>query len=171
VPKSRLLPTRYTSSNGRAPALQGKLAPAFTGFTLNQQRVTHADYLGQESSSVSLDLLPHCRNVLPDIERVGAHCWVAARRSPASFIADAEKTRASCQECGLTLPVLLSPRRKPPSARITIAQQRAAFVAVNNEGIVTGEGMVHRQDEAWRAFVHLWQAYPILAKSAALYRR
>jgi len=38
------------------------------------------------------------------------------------------------------------------------------------ERVVIHKGVVNRRENAWRAFAQEWQAYPILARPAALYR-
>jgi len=152
--------------------LLGRHAPAFTAFTLDQQRVTHADYLGKETLFLFLGTTcPHCRNVLPEIERVGARLLSRGGSVACVFAADAKDARAYASELGLTLPILLAPKQESSfSEDYNRSGGVPAFVAVNSEGIVTHEGVVNRRQEAWRAFVNEWQVYPTLAKDPALYR-
>lgn len=152
--------------------LRGQLAPPFTAFLPDQQRVTHAEYLGHNTLFFLLSTTcPHCRNALPEIERVGERMRGRGWRVACVFQAEAEQAQAYAQELGLHLPLLIA-----PSARTSFAEDYnrsggvPAFVSINTEGIVVHEGVVNRREEAWRAFVQEWHAYPILARPAALYR-
>src|SRR5581483_10779581 len=52
--------------------LLGTPAPLFVAWTLDQRLVSHMDYQGHETLFIFLSTTcPHCRNVVPEIERVG----------------------------------------------------------------------------------------------------
>ncbi|MBV9691556.1 MAG: TlpA family protein disulfide reductase [Ktedonobacteraceae bacterium] len=157
---------------GKTEPLRGQRAPEFTAFTLDQQRVTHADYFGHETLFILLSTgCQHCRNVLPEIERVGQKLRQRGTQVALVFAASADKVRAYCEEMDLTLPVLVAPSESTPFVRdYNRSRGVPAFVAINSEGIVTHEGVVNRHEEAWRTLIREWQAYPILTKSATWYR-
>ncbi|HLZ64550.1 MAG TPA: redoxin domain-containing protein [Ktedonosporobacter sp.] len=161
------------ASQAERGALKGKLAPAFTAFLLDGgQRVTEASYLGSQTLFLFLSTsCPHCRTIVPEIERIGARVLSKGGKVACVFAGEAEKTRAYCQELGLTLPVLLAPAETSSfSDDYNRAGSVPAFVAIDPEGIVAHEGVVNRREQAWRALVQEWQVYPMLAQSPALYR-
>jgi peroxiredoxin len=150
-------------------SLVGQPAPAFVALTLDQRQVSRQDYLGVETLFFFLSTTcPHCRNAVPEIERVGEKVLRRGGKAALVFRESAEKARAYSESLGLKLEVLTA------SEAIVNDYNRKggvpAFVALNREGIVIHEGVVNRAAEAWRALVNEWQAYPTLTRSAALYR-
>lgn len=158
----------------QAEPLLGQPAPAFVAWTLDHERVTQTDYLGAGREALFIFLsttCPHCRTVLPEIERVGEKLRQRGGSIAFVFGEPEEKVRAHAESIGLDLPILVAPREL--SAFTSDYNRRGgvpAFVAVNPAGIVTHEGVVNRREEAWRTLTQEWQLYPTLTKAAALYR-
>ncbi len=158
----------------QAEPLVGQPAPAFVAWTLNHERVTQTDYLGSGREALFIFLsttCPHCRTVLPEVERVGEKLQQRGGSIAFVFGEPEEKVRVYGESIGLDLPVLVAPRELSPFT--TDYNRRGgvpAFVAVNPAGIVTHEGVVNQREEAWRMLTQEWQIYPTLTKAAALYR-
>lgn len=153
-------------------ALVGKPAPEFAAWTLDQRLASLEDYRGQEALFILLSTTcPHCRNVVPEIERVGEKLLRRGGKVALVFGESADTARTYYESLGLTLPILIAPKQ---TTTFTHDYNRAGgvphFVALNRESIVIHEGVVNQRADAWRALVHEWQAYPMLAKSSALYR-
>ncbi len=176
----RLIGRQQTAMASRNTAVQepvvlepllGTPAPPFVAWTLDQQLVSHADYQGYETLFILLSTsCPHCRNVVPEIERVGGKLQRRGGKVALAFGEPAEKVRAYYEKLGLTLPVLIAPIEVASFARDYNRRGGVpAFVAINSSGIVTHEGVVNQREEAWRAFVHEWQLYPLLTRAPALY--
>jgi peroxiredoxin len=151
--------------------LLGTPAPPFAAWTLDQKLVSHADYRDHEALFIFLSTTcQHCRNAVPEIERVGEQLQRRGGKVALVFGETAEVARAYYEHLGMTLPVLIAPRE---ITSFTHNYNRRggvpAFVAINSSGIVTYEGVVNRREEAWRTLVHEWQIYPLLTKATALY--
>ena len=154
--------------------LSGQAAPEFVAWTLDHERVTHANYLGLGRETLFIFLstrCPHCRNVLPEVERVAEKLLARGNKVAFVFGESEESTRSYSEKMELTLPILIAPNELSSFTRDYNRQGGVpAFVAINSEGIVTHEGVVHKGEEAWRTFVRQWQAYPTLTRVAALYQ-
>ncbi len=152
--------------------LLGTPAPLFVAWTLDQRLVSHMDYQGHETLFIFLSTTcPHCRNVVPEIERVGEKLQRRGGKVALVFGESAEKTRAYYERLEMTLPVLVAPIESTFFTRNYNRRGSVpAFVALNSSGIVAHEGVVNQREETWRTFVREWQLYPLLAKDASLYR-
>lgn len=158
----------------QAEPLLGQSAPAFVAWTLDHEHVTQTSYFSTNREVLFIFLsttCPHCRNVLPEIERVGEK--LRQRGGSIAFVfGEAEaRVRDYVESIGLDLPILVAPREL--SSFTSDYNRRGgvpAFVAVNPAGIVTHEGVVNPREDAWRMLIQEWHIYPTLTKAAALYR-
>lgn len=152
--------------------LLGTPAPSFVAWTLNQRLVSHVDYQGHETLFIFLSTTcPHCRNVIPEIERVGVKLQRRGGKVALVFEESAEETRTYYERLELTLPVLVAPIESTSFTRNYNRRGGVpAFVAFNSSGIVTYEGVVNQREEAWRTFIREWQLYPLLTRDSSLYR-
>jgi len=176
-PRPRAVGGRQASARTSAPKeaepLLGQSAPDFVAWTLTHQHVTQDEYLGQGDLALFIFLsttCPHCRNVLPEIERVGEQLLARGNKVAFVFGESAEKTQKYSQEMDLALPILIAPRDL--SSFTSDYNRRGgvpAFLAIDSERKVTYEGVVNKREESWRTFVREVQAYPTLTRSAALY--
>jgi thiol-disulfide isomerase/thioredoxin len=171
---SQARPASSLPARVQAEPLLGQPAPAFVAWTLDHERVTQTNYLGTNHEVLFIFLsttCPHCRNVLPEIERVGEKLRQRGGSIAFVFGEAEEKVRVYVESIGLDLPILIAPREL--SSFTSDYNRRAgvpAFVAVNPAGIVTHEGVVNPREEAWRMLIQEWHIYPTLTKAAALYR-
>lgn len=158
----------------QAEPLVGQPAPPFAAWTLDHERVTHTNYLGLKREALFIFLsttCPHCRTVLPEIERAGERLRQQGGSIAFVFGEAEEKVRVYVESIGLELPILIAP--KELSSFMSDYNRRGgvpAFVAVNPAGIVTFEGVVNQREEAWRRLMQEWHIYPTLTRAAALYR-
>ena len=167
-----LAPAGAGQGPGPVEPLAGKRAPAFRAWTMDQQEVGQMDFQKHETLFLFLSTTcPHCRNVVPEIERVGEKLQRRGGKVALVFEEPAKNVGTYYESLGLSLPVLVAPQEQTTFAHDYNRRGGVpAFVAMNASGFVTHEGVVNVREEAWRTFVQEWQVYPLLSKPASFYR-
>lgn len=158
--------SQYQRGSALATGLTtGIQAPNFTAMTLDEERITLADYIGRPTTFVFAS--PHCatcRALLPTLK----HLAPQARRSGAELVLVSggalEETKVMVAELERLLPVLVAPRAENTFFTDYKLHATPFYCSLDEQGTVVAAGRPDQFSPEWQKLTADWGRQASLAE-------